>query len=397
MVVVPRPTAYVIVPARGGSKGIPRKNLQRVGGVALVTRAVRAARSAPSVDRVFVSTDDTEIAAVARDAGAEVIDRPAALGDDTASSESALVHALDWLRERGEPEPDITVLVQCTAPFVAPGDIDGAIEPVAAGTADCALTASRTHGFVWRQGPDGAEGVNHDAAVRPRRQDREVEFLEDGAVYAMRTAGFRAANHRFFGRIAVHEVPAARTLEIDEPADLAVANALVATATVDLAAALPERVDAVIFDFDGVLTDNTVITHQDGTEAVVADRSDGLGIERLREAGFRLVVMSKEANPVVAARCAKLQIECLQGIRDKGPAMQAWLDAAGIPAANALFVGNDVNDLDCLRLAGCGIVVGDAHPDTLAAADAVLTRPGGRGAVRELADILLARSGAART
>jgi N-acylneuraminate cytidylyltransferase len=211
----------------------------------------------------------------------------------------------------------------------------------------------------------------------------------------MRTAGFRAANHRFFGRIALHEVPAARTLEIDEPADLARADLLARTPPGDLAARLPERVEAVIFDFDGVLTDNKVITHQDGTESVVADRSDGLGIERLREAGFRLVVMSKEQNPVVAARCAKLQIECVQGIRDKGPAMQAWLDAAGIPAAHAIFVGNDVNDLDCLRLAGCGIVVADAHPDTLAAADAVLTRPGGRGAVRELADTLLARPGAA--
>lgn len=394
MVVVPRSTAYVVIPARGGSTGVPRKNVQRVGGVPLVARAVRAAAAATTVDRVFVSTDDAEIAAIARAAGAEVIDRPSAISDSTASSESVLLHALERLAEQGDADPDITVMVQCTSPFIDPSDIDATVAVITDGEADCAFTAFRTHAFVWRRGATGVEPVNHQAHERPRRQAREDQFEENGAVYAMRTAGLRSAGHRFFGRIALHEVPAARGLEIDADLDLVVANALEAAVPGDVASKLPTRVEAVVFDFDGVLTDNTVVTHQDGTEAVVADRSDGLGIERLREAGFRLVVMSKERNPVVAARCTKLQIECVQGIQDKGPALRDWLDAAGIPAANTVFVGNDVNDLDCLRLAGCGIVVADAHPDTLAAADAVLTRPGGRGAVRELSDLLLARRGA---
>ena len=93
---------------------------------------------------------------------------------------------------------------------------------------DCAFTGSRSHRFLWREGDAarGAVAVNHDSRVRPRRQDRPPEFIETGAVYAMRTDGFRVARHRFFGRAAIYEVPTARALEIDEPTDLALAEAL---------------------------------------------------------------------------------------------------------------------------------------------------------------------------
>ncbi|HWH96886.1 MAG TPA: NTP transferase domain-containing protein, partial [Pseudolysinimonas sp.] len=115
-----------VIPARGGSKGVPGKNLRRVGGMPLIGRAVAAARAASRVDRVVVSTDDDEIAAVAREWGAEVVDRPAALAGDTASSESALMHTLDTLRSRGV-ETGILVFLQATSPFIDPADLDDAI------------------------------------------------------------------------------------------------------------------------------------------------------------------------------------------------------------------------------------------------------------------------------
>jgi N-acylneuraminate cytidylyltransferase len=346
---------------------------------------------------VLVSTDDPAIGAAARHAGAEIVERPAELADDDAPSESAVLHALDWIAECGETEPDIVVLVQCTSPFIEPGDIDGTVAPVATGQADCALTVADSHGFLWRRGAHGAAAVNHDSAKRPRRQDRDPEYLETGAVYAMDTQGFRAARHRFFGRIALHQVPRERSIEIDEPEDLALADALAARASELRSRALPPRIDAIIFDFDGVLTDNRVVTLQDGTEAVISDRSDGLGIERLRCAGARMLVLSKERNAVVAARCAKLGLECIQGVDEKAAALHGWLAEHGILAAHTVFVGNDVNDLECLELVGCGVVVGDAHPDTLAQADIVLSRPGGRGAVRELADLVLHGQGVGPT
>jgi N-acylneuraminate cytidylyltransferase len=385
-------SVFVIVPARGGSKGIPGKNLRPVAGVPLVARAVVAARAAASVDRVFVSTDDVMIAHTAREAGAEVIDRPPTLAVDEASSESALLHALDWLSGQGTPLPDVTVMVQCTSPFIDPADVDATVRALEAENADCAFTAARTHAFLWRVGPNGAVAVNHDGARRARRQEREPELVETGAVYAMRTAGLLVARHRFFGKIAIAEVPPERAIEIDEPGDLARADAFAAILSRrEACAGLPPVVRALVLDFDGVLTDNQVITMQDGTEGVASNRSDGHGLEQLRAAGLPIVVLSREDNPVVAARCEKLQLECLQGRRDKVSALRSWLSARGIDAAATVFVGNDTTDVGCLRMVGCGVVVADAHPDALVAADLVLTRAGGRGAVRELADLLLTR------
>ncbi len=155
---------------------------------------------------------------------------------------------------------------------------------------------------------------------------------------------------------------------------------------------LPERVEGLALDFDGVLTDNRVMTFPDGTEAVSSDRSDGMGIEMLRHAGIPMVVLSKEQHSVVAARCRKLGLDHTHGIDDKLTAFRAWIDEHGLDPASVVFVGNDVNDVECLELAGCGVAVADAHPAALAVADVVLTRTGGRGAVRELAELILSHT-----
>ena len=385
--------AVAIIPARGGSKGVPGKNLRPVGGVALVARAVRAAVAAPSIDVVAVTTDDDEIAMTARREGAVVIDRPAELASDTATSESALRHALEELASRGE-RFDVCVFVQCTSPFIDPTDIDATAALVAAGDVDSAFTATEHHGFVWRPGALGMEGVNHDAAVRQRRQDREPELLETGAVYAMRVDGFLAADHRFFGRIGAHVVPAWRAVEIDTVDDLELARAIVAadptrSSTGRGLDVLPAAVGAVVFDFDGVMTDNSALLLEDGTEGVIVNRGDGAGIELLRSTGVPLLVITKETNPVALRRCEKLGLPCLAQILDKWPVLEAWLAERGIDPASVVYVGNDRNDVECLERVGCGVAVADAHASALAAADLVLSRPGGGGAVRELADLLL--------
>jgi N-acylneuraminate cytidylyltransferase len=384
-------TVYAVVPARGGSKGIPAKNLQLVQGRSLVARAVAAARDARAVDRVFVSTEDDAIAAEALRSGAEVIARPADLASDTASSESALLHALDVLAANGDL-PDILVMLQCTSPFVSSDDVDGTVAALERDGADCAFTVTEHHGFLWRPSHDGATSVNHEFGSRPRRQDRREEVLETGAVYVMRVPGFLEARHRFFGRITYHAVPIARSIEIDEPLHLEVARSLAPLIeTQDALDRLPQRVDALILDFDGVLTDNKVATAQDGTETVVCDRSDGFGIETLRRAGVTVAVLSKERNPVVEARCRKLQVDCVQGLDEKVTALHAYLADHGLRPEHTVFVGNDRNDVECLKAVACGAVVADAHPSARAVANLVLSRPGGNGAVREIADLILKR------
>ncbi|WP_106813739.1 acylneuraminate cytidylyltransferase [Microbacterium timonense] len=375
-----------VVPARGGSKGIARKNLQRVGGVPLVARAVDAARRCPAIDRVVVTTDDRDIAAVAAEWGAEVIERPADLSGDEASSESAVLHALDTLEAR-RVDVGVVAFLQATSPFIDGEALGSAVQLVRSRRRDSVFSAVETYGFLWEKGAGGAaEAVNHDVDVRPRRQDRAPHYLETGAFYVFRAAGFRASRHRFFGSIGIAEVSPRTAIEIDTAEELEIARTLAPL----LDRATPVAADAVVTDFDGVHTDDTVRVDQDGVESVTVSRSDGMGVSLLRAAGIPFLILSTEANPVVSARARKLGVEVRQAAVEKAAVLREWAEGRGIPLSRIAFLGNDVNDLPCLELVGWPIAVPDAHPRVLSAARVVLDRPGGDGAVRDLAERVLA-------
>ena len=391
-----------VIPARGGSKGVPAKNLAPVGGVPLVARAVRACRASRLVTDVVVSTDDRAIAEAARQAGAEVVLRPAAIAGDTATSEAAVLHALDAHEALHGAPVDVVLLVQCTSPFLVRDDIEKVAAAVAENGADTAVTVAPFHGFVWRETEEtdasgestggGGHGVNHDPSHRPRRQDRPEDFLETGAAYAMDAAGFRKHGHRFFGRTELVRTDPARVLEIDDPHDLARARAL--APLLDGPGALPTAadIDAVVLDFDGTQTDDRVLIDSDGREFVSVHRGDGLGIAALRRDGMPLLILSTEQNPVVAARARKLQIPVLHGIDRKDLALKQWCEEQGIAPERVLYAGNDVNDLPCFNLVGWPVAVASAHDVVRGAARAVTSAPGGAGAIREIASWILGPS-----
>jgi YrbI family 3-deoxy-D-manno-octulosonate 8-phosphate phosphatase len=386
------PRVLAVIPARGGSKGVPGKNLASVGGVPLVARAVLACTGARRVSDVVVSTDDPSIAEAARSAGAQVVLRPVAIAGDTATSEAAVLHAMDGYEAANGATVDVVLLVQCTSPFITSEEIDGVVAAVTDDGADTAHTVTAFHGFVWRDGDgtdQGSFGVNHDKTTRPRRQDRPQDLLETGAAYAMRAAGFRSAGHRFFGRTALVRTDPARVLEIDEPADLERARAL--APLLDPRAGIPTRddIDAVVLDFDGTQTDDRVLIDADGHESVTVHRGDGLGIAALRRAGLPVLILSTETNPVVAARARKLHVPVLHGIDRKDLALKQWCEENGIAPERVLYAGNDANDLGCFALVGWPVAVAGAHDVVRAAARAVTTAHGGRGAIREIAAWLL--------
>ena len=416
----PAAGVVAIVPARGGSKGLPGKNLAPVAGVPLITRTIRAAIGAGRIDAVFVSTDDDRIADAAHAEGAGVIRRPVELAGDTASSESALLHALDEIAVGAGNLPGVTVFLQATSPFVDSADLDEAVRRVVDGEDDVVFSVVPSHAFLWRESPGGAVGVNHESSVRPRRQEREPEYTETGAFYVMRTDGFREAGHRFFGRIGMLRVPDAHAIEIDDPADLALARVIargglgdddpVGTGPVVVPPQSARRgepkahdsrevarrrskhlvdVDAVVTDFDGVHTDDTAWVDAEGRELVRVSRSDGHGVARLREAGIPVLILSAETNPVVAARAAKLQVEVRHGVADKGVVLAEWAEARGIRLDRIAYLGNDEGDLPALVLVGWPVAVADAVPSVRAVARLVLDRRGGTGAVRELAELIV--------
>lgn len=161
-------------------------------------------------------------------------------------------------------------------------------------------------------------------------------------------------------------------------------------------AAIADRLPSIkliVFDFDGVMTDNSVLVREDGQESVTCNRSDGLGIGMLKDAGLQVFVLSAEENPVVLARCRKLKIECAHGHKVKLPVLEKLLHDKGVRSAEAAYVGNDVNDVGCLKHVGVAIVVADAHEAVRPFAHAITTKVGGKGAVREVADWFLEARG----
>jgi N-acylneuraminate cytidylyltransferase len=154
---------------------------------------------------------------------------------------------------------------------------------------------------------------------------------------------------------------------------------------------VPETVKLLVLDFDGVVSNNLVWTDQDGREVVAASRSDSIFIQPLREAGVETVILSSETNSVVAARAKKMGVEAVQGLglQAKGQALKRLLEEKQVDPAHVVYLGNDINDLPCFEIVGWAVAVADAYPEVIRAADFVLSKPGGGGAVRELCELIL--------
>ncbi len=384
-------SVLAIIPARGGSKGIPRKNVRRLAGKPLVAWTIEAAQAAPLVDRVIVSTDDEEIANVARQGRAGVVKRPPELAGDTASSESALLHALQTLNRNEGYRPEIIAFLQCTSPLTTPDDIAGTVALVAEDGYDSAVTVTPFHHFIWREEKEGRlAGVNHDGTQRLMRQQRPGEYLEVGAVYAMDVEGFEREQFRFFGRIGRYVLPKTRALEIDDMEDWVLAEALMRQ---QKRPSIPverlKQIRAVITDFDGVLTDNRVHVNEHGIESVVCNRGDGWGIELLRKAGYLVACISTETNDVVQARCEKLHIPYWYGQKDKLTVLQTLLQENGLGPEAALYIGNDTNDTHCLEYVGLAVAPADAAQEAAELAAWQTQARGGEGVLREVARQLL--------
>ena len=213
-----------VIPARGGSKGIPRKNLLPIGGVPLIVRTVRAAKACRAIEDVVVTTDDAGIAAAAAAHGATVVDRPALLASDTASSESVVVHAVEVWSGRTRKACDILLLLQNTSPFHDPGDMQAVVDKMKSGVYNSCVTVTPTLRYFWAEGSNGWF-MPHQK--RGRRQVRQPWFEEAGSIYGVRGTLFQeSGGNLFVPPVGVVEVPWWRAFEIDEPEDIPVAEAL---------------------------------------------------------------------------------------------------------------------------------------------------------------------------
>jgi len=211
----------VIIPARGGSKGIPHKNIVDLCGKPLIAWSILQARAARSVDSVWVTSDSAEILEVAVSHGANPIRRPAEISGDDASSESAWLHALDTI-EIGGTRVDLAIGMQATSPVRESSDLDKALAQFERERLDSLLTCCEVEDFfIWRYGSDGQPiGVNHDYKNRARRQNIEKRYLENGSFYVFKPDMLRAQGNRLAGKIGIYVMEKHKMFQIDNPQDI---------------------------------------------------------------------------------------------------------------------------------------------------------------------------------
>lgn len=401
---VARPEVLAVIPARGGSKSIPRKNIRSFAGHPLLAYSIAAARQASMVTRVIVSTDDDEIAAIGRTYGAEApFLRPAELAQDLTQDLPVFEHALHWLADHEGYRPEVVVQLRPTSPIRPRDCVDRAVAMLLAHSdADSVrgvVPSGQNPYKMWRVQPDGrmtpllADGLREPYNMP--RQELPPTVWQTGHIDAIRPRAI-LEQHSMSGQVILGLVIDPRfTVDIDTLRDWERAEWLLSDPGLDavrlgpLPRPMPDSVRLVVLDFDGVLTDNRVWTDSDGREMVAADRGDGWGLARLRERGIEVVVLSTETNPVVAARCRKLDLPCVQGSTDKARSLRTLLAERKVEPGQVVYLGNDANDVPCFPMVGWALAVADSHFSARTQADRVLSRPGGHGAVRELCDLII--------
>jgi len=398
-----------LIPARGGSKSIPRKNIRPLAGYPLIAYSIAAALQSRLVSRTIVSTDDEEIARLAQRYGAETpFIRPLAYAQDNSTDFPVFTHALSWLKENERYQPVIVVQLRPTSPIRPPDCIDQAVQILLdhpeADSVRGIIPSGQNPYKMWRvdqQGrmtplltmPDVTEPFNAP------RQELPPTYWQTGHIDAIRVSSIVQKQSLSGDVILPLHLDPCYAIDIDTVRDWQRAEWIISQGDLPIVLpgqhkrALPKQVDLVVFDFDGVMTDDRVWVDQEGHEAVAANRRDGMGIAALHKAGIPMVVLSTEPNSVVSARCRKLELPVIQGLSDKSSALRLLLQERQLDPSHVVYLGNDVNDLPCFPLVGCAVVVADAHPETIMHADIVLSLPGGHGAVRELCDRIIHNQG----
>ncbi len=406
------------IPVRGGSKSIPLKNIKEVFGKPLVYWTVRAACGCDEIDRVYVATDsavikDTVEKFVAEELKAggfskvQVIGRSAESAVDTASTEFAMLEFAD------NYDFDNIVLIQATSPLLTSEDLDNGFKAYGEAGVDSVFSVVREKKFCWEIDENGiAHAQNYDPYHRPRRQEFDGVLIENGAFYITSKERLISTGNRFSGNIKAVEMPEDAFIDIDEPTDLllvekimrkrqqeasqgadAVSNGdsgIIGESISDARAESIPEIKMFLTDCDGCLTDAGMYYSPDGDLLKKYNTKDGMGIRLLRERGILTGIVTGENVDINKRRVEKLKMDIYEpGCKDKKRTVEQLCKEHGIALENVVFVGDDINDLEAMKIVGYPCTVADAHKSVKAVAKYIASEPGGHGAVRDIVDHIL--------
>lgn len=373
-----------LVPLRGGSKSIPDKNIRLIAGKPLCAWALEAACLSGVFDKVVVSTDSPKIAEVVQGLGlpVEVLHRPAELATDEASTESVMLHASQVL------EFDVLATIQATSPLVQPEDFQKAYDMFKSGGYDSLLTAVRTWRFFWN---DDGTALNYTPQQRPRRQDFSGSLMENGAFYFTKRSVLQQANCRLGGSTGIYEMAAESAVEIDEPEDWTIVERILLDRSTQPLHETLKKIKLLVVDVDGTLTDAGMYWSAEGDQLKKFNTRDAKGLELARKAGVEVAIITSENSPIVTARASKLGIRhCFVGVEKKQPCLEALARELNVDLPEVAYIGDDINDLDCLKIAGFSACPADAVEAVTETVQYISKHAGGMGAVREVCELICA-------
>lgn len=378
-----------IILARSGSKGVSNKNIQEIHGTKLLEFSINAAIQSKSISNVYVSSDSEEYLQIARKSGAKTIKRPKNLSSDDSSSEDAILHSIVEIEKKEWVIGRDIIFIQCTSPFTSPKDFDEAYKKYIDNKYDSLFSAVKNHGFIW----DGSlvSGINHnERKLRKRRQDVNIQLLENGAFYIFQTKKFKEEKNRFIGKIGYFLQSELNRYEIDTYEDLEINRFIFHKFIIEKNTIDNSHIKLIVLDFDGVLTDNFVKTDSRGIETVKTSKSDSLALSnfRIKFPDISFIVLSSEKNNSVLKRCQKLNLNCYQVDGDKKVFLEQYILEDNISAKNVLYLGNDINDLTSLQFVGFPIIVSNSDIALFQYSFRILKSKGGNGALKELLHLI---------
>lgn len=372
-----------IIPARGGSKGILRKNIKFLYNKPLIAYSIEQSLKSKLIDDTFVSTEDDEIKIISMKYGAKVINRPPELATDTSSTEMVLLHASKVLNNNF----DYMVLLQPTSPIRYPKQINEAIELIQKENTDSLLSVYKNKSFLWDK---NGLSLNYDFKNRPRRQDKEWEFVENGSIYITKKDTLLNGRNRLGGNISFYEMPKWMSFEVDKPFDFELIEFLMRKKRFFTFKSFIERLKLIIFDVDGVFTDGSVYLNKKGDELLKFSRIDGKGIELLRNFGLKTAVITSEDSEIIKLRMDKLNInDIFIGIKDKTKIYTQLKEKYSLQDQDICYLGDDIQDLDIIRKVGFSSCPNNAQQIIKDSVVYISPFYGGYGFIRDVCNLII--------